>query len=269
MLLADRPTTSRWTPPRGERSYQVRPILEGKNRGRHFVRKTPSPESIAFGVRPRFSLRPYANRRSRGHRRFNTRIAFVLPRGRRRATGLATMRASDPEHGGRLRFALCSAGRQRRDFRDQRQAHVRHLDRGTRQPPGEAHECFLRERSSACRGRLHPAGSRLRPGAGVSADSKRRSVAAGFGTNPALLVAPGAGAVQMIGSVPQQQRQPGSITVPRLLFDASSGHGEVVTAPHKKRASSRDNRGGRYSRIAEVGRRSDWASRSVRTRRCL
>jgi hypothetical protein len=28
-------------PHRGERSYQVRPILEGKNRGRHFVRKTP------------------------------------------------------------------------------------------------------------------------------------------------------------------------------------------------------------------------------------
>jgi hypothetical protein len=26
---------------KGERSYQVRPILEGKNRGRHFVRKTP------------------------------------------------------------------------------------------------------------------------------------------------------------------------------------------------------------------------------------
>ena len=36
-------------PQRGERSYQVRPILEGKNRGRHFVRKTPSPGSqIAF-----------------------------------------------------------------------------------------------------------------------------------------------------------------------------------------------------------------------------
>jgi hypothetical protein len=28
--------------------YQVRPILEGKNRGRHFVSKTTSPESIAF-----------------------------------------------------------------------------------------------------------------------------------------------------------------------------------------------------------------------------
>jgi len=45
MLLADRPTTSRWTPPQGERSYRVRPILEGKNRGRHFVRKTLSPRS--------------------------------------------------------------------------------------------------------------------------------------------------------------------------------------------------------------------------------
>ena len=50
LLTADRPTTSRWAPlSGGERSYQVRPILEGKNRGRHFVRKTPSPGSqIAF-----------------------------------------------------------------------------------------------------------------------------------------------------------------------------------------------------------------------------
>jgi hypothetical protein len=31
--------------PQGERSYRVRPILEGKNRGRHFVRKTLSPRS--------------------------------------------------------------------------------------------------------------------------------------------------------------------------------------------------------------------------------
>ena len=28
----------------GERSYQVRPILESKNRGRHFVRETPVAE---------------------------------------------------------------------------------------------------------------------------------------------------------------------------------------------------------------------------------
>ncbi len=50
LLTADRPTTSRWAPlSGGERSYQVRPILEGKNRGRLFVRKTPSPGSqIAF-----------------------------------------------------------------------------------------------------------------------------------------------------------------------------------------------------------------------------
>ena len=47
MLLADRPTTSRWAPPPTEANtpYQVRPILEGKNRGRHFARKTPSPGS--------------------------------------------------------------------------------------------------------------------------------------------------------------------------------------------------------------------------------
>ena len=47
MLLADRPTTSRWAPPPtgANTPYQVRPILEGKNRGRHFARKTPSPGS--------------------------------------------------------------------------------------------------------------------------------------------------------------------------------------------------------------------------------
>src|SRR4030081_1790856 len=94
MVLADRPTTSRWTPPRGERSYQVRPTLEGKNRGRHFVRKTPSPESIAFGARPRFSLRPYANRRPRGHRRFNTGIAFVPDPAGQPTTAMATRHSS-------------------------------------------------------------------------------------------------------------------------------------------------------------------------------
>jgi hypothetical protein len=57
MLLADRPTTSRWAPlAGGERSYQVRPILEGKNRGRHFVRKTPSPE--VNRIRSQTSVRP-------------------------------------------------------------------------------------------------------------------------------------------------------------------------------------------------------------------
>jgi hypothetical protein len=35
--------------------------------------------------------------------------------------------------------------------------------RGRRQPPGVAHVCFLRMRSSACRCRLEPGGSRLRP----------------------------------------------------------------------------------------------------------
>jgi hypothetical protein len=40
---------------------------------------------------------------------------------------------------------------------------LRHLGRGTRQPPGVAHVCFLRVCSSACRGRLDPGGSCLRP----------------------------------------------------------------------------------------------------------
>src|SRR3954453_1949519 len=81
LLMADRPTTSRWAPLTwGERSYQVRPILEGKNRGRHFVRKTPhAGEAECFGARPRFSLRPYANRRPRGHQRFNTGSALLAP----------------------------------------------------------------------------------------------------------------------------------------------------------------------------------------------
>jgi hypothetical protein len=35
LFTADLPTTSGWAPFSGERSYQVRPILEGTNRGRH------------------------------------------------------------------------------------------------------------------------------------------------------------------------------------------------------------------------------------------
>ena len=80
MLLADRPTTTRWAPPPtgANTPYQARPILEGKNRGRHFVRKTPLSRGKLDrnGARPRFSLRPYANRRPRGHRKFNTGIAM-------------------------------------------------------------------------------------------------------------------------------------------------------------------------------------------------
>jgi hypothetical protein len=47
LLTADRSTTSRSAPltSGGEHSYQVRPILEGKNQCRHFVSKTPTPGS--------------------------------------------------------------------------------------------------------------------------------------------------------------------------------------------------------------------------------
>ena len=69
MLLADRPTTSRWAPFAGERFYQVRPILEGKNRGRHFVRKTPLPGSqIAIESDLGSAFEPNASRRPRRQR---------------------------------------------------------------------------------------------------------------------------------------------------------------------------------------------------------
>ena len=46
LFTADRPTTSRLAPLSGANApYQARPILEGTNRGRHFVRKTPKPGS--------------------------------------------------------------------------------------------------------------------------------------------------------------------------------------------------------------------------------
>src|SRR5437588_8125369 len=95
MVLADRSTTSRWTPPRGERSNQVRPILEGKNRGRHFVRKTPSPESIAFGVRPRFAFDPTRTVAHAGQTKFNTGIAFTTADPSGATIALATNRASE------------------------------------------------------------------------------------------------------------------------------------------------------------------------------
>jgi len=44
---AGRPTTSRWTQVTRERSYQVRPVLEDTNRGRHFVSKTPRQRARA------------------------------------------------------------------------------------------------------------------------------------------------------------------------------------------------------------------------------
>src|SRR5450755_2415448 len=92
MLLADRPTTSRWTPsPRGERSYQVRPTLEGKNRGRHFVRKTPLAGSqIAFESDPGSAFEPNASPRPRRQPQFNTGIAFLLSHGSRHTIALAT-----------------------------------------------------------------------------------------------------------------------------------------------------------------------------------
>jgi len=63
----------------GERSYQVRPILEGKNRGRHFVSKTPLAGSqIAFESDLGSAFEPNASPRPRWRPEFNTGIAFAL-----------------------------------------------------------------------------------------------------------------------------------------------------------------------------------------------
>jgi hypothetical protein len=47
--------------------------------------------------------------------------------------------------------------------------------------------------------------------------------------------APGWPPSQTPATVPQQQRQPGSIEVPRLLFHAYSGHAGVLAASHQER----------------------------------
>ena len=96
MLLADRPTTSRWAPPSNggkhslssqadPRRQEPRPTLRAQD--------TLAAKSDRFGARPRFSLRPYANRRPRGHPQSNTRIAFVGQTGSKRTIGSATSRS--------------------------------------------------------------------------------------------------------------------------------------------------------------------------------
>ena len=68
MLLADRPTTSRWThpPSSGGRTLLLGQADPRRQEPRPTLRpQDTSTESIAFGARPRFSPRPYANRRPR------------------------------------------------------------------------------------------------------------------------------------------------------------------------------------------------------------
>ena len=91
------------------------------------------------------------------------------PRGAATASALAAASASlclchaSERQPRRRRHSLSSSRRLAADARVQRQAGVRHLGRSTRQPPGVAHVCFLRMRSSASRCRSAPGGSRLRP----------------------------------------------------------------------------------------------------------
>ena len=90
--MADRPTTSRWAPLQGQTLLiKSGRSSKAKNRGRHFVRKTPlTGKSDRFRARPRFSLRPYANRRPRGASKIQHRDRFDLRAASRRASGLAT-----------------------------------------------------------------------------------------------------------------------------------------------------------------------------------
>jgi hypothetical protein len=77
-------------PPRGERSYQVRPILEGKNRGRHFVRKTPLAGS-QIALEPDLGSASDPTRAvTRAGTEIQHRDRFPLPPAPRRAIALAT-----------------------------------------------------------------------------------------------------------------------------------------------------------------------------------
>src|SRR3954451_16360401 len=78
-----------------EPSYQVRPILEGTNRGRHFETKTPANGSDTSRSQAPVNLRPYASRRSRRAPKISTPgyvatppsprpSASPAPRGRKR-----------------------------------------------------------------------------------------------------------------------------------------------------------------------------------------
>src|SRR2546421_8566466 len=92
IVLADRQTTSRWTPLQGERSYQVRPILEGKNRGRHFVRKNTLAE--VNRIRSQTSVRPSTLREPSPARatKIQHRDRIRLPARTQRASAWATRR---------------------------------------------------------------------------------------------------------------------------------------------------------------------------------
>ena len=138
MLLADRPTTSRWAPPSGQtlliksgRSSKARTEVDTSSA------RPPSPGS-------QIALEP------------DLGSAFDPTR------TVARAGTADSTPGSLRRFTPPAP-----DARLQRQAGVRHLGRGRRRPPGVADVCFLRMRSSACRCRLDCGGSRLRPGASV------------------------------------------------------------------------------------------------------
>jgi hypothetical protein len=94
MVLADRPTTSRWTPPEGANA----PIRSGRSSkarteadtssGRHPHRSQSHSEPDLGSA-----FDPTRTVARAGTQRFNTGIAFVLARGHRCASGSATFRS--------------------------------------------------------------------------------------------------------------------------------------------------------------------------------
>ena len=141
LLTADRPTTSRWTPLCGANApIRSDRSLEGTNRGRHFVSKTPSPGSqiaLESGLGSAFEPTPAVARadstsehRDRSARLRRSRPARASPR----------IRAPAPA---RVDARFCPTQRRASDARNQRQAGSPIWAGVRRQPPGVAHVCFL------------------------------------------------------------------------------------------------------------------------------
>ena len=71
-MLAGRSTPSPWNPPLGGRSFRARRILEGNNRGRHFVSKSPRSRQSHWESDLCSAFDPTRTVARAGRRRFDT-----------------------------------------------------------------------------------------------------------------------------------------------------------------------------------------------------